>query len=107
MGDLAAFREQIQKYLKMHEKTQRDLADALFMGRTHVNKILNDKEPMPADFVYRAVIALAAIKCIRGKDQARMLLGLMDAPDFPVADWAIKPLAGLPVMRSKKLSLLA
>jgi tetratricopeptide (TPR) repeat protein len=95
MSDREAFRQGIEEYLKRGRKNWKLFADELGYKREYVSRILHGKVKMPEGFERHAVLALAQLDCIRGKDQARNLLQLMDIPDFSLADWNGNPLATL------------
>ncbi len=95
MSDRDAFRKNVEEYLNIGRVNWGQFADQLGYTREHVSRILHGKTKMPEDFVHSTVRALAELECIRGKAQARKLLRLMDALDFTLDDWRIKPLAML------------
>jgi tetratricopeptide (TPR) repeat protein len=95
MRDREAFRQSIEEYLKRGRKNWGLFADELGYKREHVSRILHGKVKMPEGFAHHAVLALAQLECLRGKDQARHLLQLLDIPDFSLADWKEHPLVAL------------
>jgi hypothetical protein len=95
MSDRDAFRKNVEEYLNIGRVNWGQFADQLGYTREHVSRILHGKAKMPEDFVHSTVRALAELGCIRGKAQARKLLRLMDALDFTLDDWRVKPLAML------------
>lgn len=95
MSDREAFRQNIEEYLKRGRKSWGMFADELGYKREHVSRILHGKVKMPEGFERHAVLALAHLGCLHGKDQARNLLQLMDIPDFSLADWKEPPLTTL------------
>jgi hypothetical protein len=107
MRDREAFRKSIEEYLKRGKKSWDLFAHELGYTREHVSKILYGKVKMPEGFERLAILALAQLGCIRGKDQARNLLELMDAPDFSLADWNESPLATLSDAVPSNLTIVA
>ena len=95
MSDREAFRKNIEQYLNIGRISWGQFAGRLGYTREYVSRILHGKVKMPEGFERHAVLALAQLDCIHGKDQARNLLQLMDIPDFSLADWKGNPLATL------------
>lgn len=95
MGNIHAFRKRIIEYLQMGRCTRKDFADTIDYTREHVSKIMNGRITIPINFERRAVRALAQLRCIHERNQARTLLQLMDVPDFLPNEWREKPLSYL------------
>src|SRR5579864_8434409 len=102
-----AFRKDIAEYLNIRGITWKQFADQLGYSREHVSAILHGRAKMPEDFVHRTVRALAELKCIGGRGQARKLLRLMDTLDFSLDDWKAKPLATLDDTHSSDINIVA
>ncbi len=107
MSNREAFRQSIEEYLKRGRKNWELFANTLGYRREHVSRILHGKAKMPEGFERHAVIALAKLGCIRGREQARNLLRLMDILDFSLADWSQSPLATLDDAVSSHLTVVA
>src|SRR3989442_15246065 len=99
MADLKLFASVVKGYL-LHAQplsnkrrvTLEDLAIEVGFTREELSRKLNGKSNINENDVRNIVRGLSSFKAINSRGQAKYLLELMDAPDFPPADWQAEPL---------------
>src|SRR5438045_658182 len=104
MIDLKAFREKVHEYYRPvylwngpepRKATQKDLAEAISLNPTELNKRLNGRATL-SEYDVRAIVkALAKWQAITIKAQAFELLEFMNCPAFSQAEWEAEPLSKL------------
>lgn len=101
MSDLESFRNAVTnclKQIRQYDKksaTMKELARKVGFSREELSRKLNGKSNIKAVDVENVVRALAEMKAIKSRGQARSLLNLMDVSDFAQDDWQVDPLKQL------------
>jgi len=91
MRDLAGFREAVEQYRKQVGRTEKDLADALYISKGELNKRLHDYHHpqsgrlwrLKPEHVKKIVETLATWGAITARKQALALFTQIDFPSLP------------------------
>lgn len=93
--DIQAFWQKLKIYRDRIGMSLEGLADASFMNKSVLNKILNSTHSISRDQAYRLIQVLVESGAIQGQSQVFELLRLVEIEDFSEADWKAPPLVNL------------